>query len=59
MQVKDFKDLKVEPVLNVKQDMKLDKGLYKCSVDFDSGLLGLQGRNKFWCVDMNAKKVVA
>ena len=57
-EIKDFKELKFEPVLNVKQDLNIDVALYKCSVDSESGLLGLQCEKKFFCVDMRTKKVV-
>ena len=59
---KDFKQLKFEPVLNVNQQVTMSStgtNVYKCSVDSELGLLGMNcGGDKFFCVDMSSNKVI-
>ena len=63
--VKDIKQLKFEPVLNVNKDVQLNYNaqgyFFKGSIDSDLGLLGVScgfGGVKFVCVDMATKKAI-
>ena len=65
---KDIKELKFEPILTVKKDVKLsrpDDAVYKCSVEPQLGLLGVNQAAKwriepqsFTCVDMKSNSVI-
>ena len=60
--VKDMKELKFEPVLNVNEQVKMSGNkFYKCSVDSELGLLGMNvsdGGEQFFCVDMTTNKTI-
>eukprot|EP01084_Bolivina_argentea_P131294 231769_1 len=56
---KQFKDLKFEPVLNVKEEVKdnnVDDIVGKCSVDSSLGLLAIESKGKISCIDIKEKK---
>eukprot|EP01084_Bolivina_argentea_P092149 165815_1 len=58
---KEFKDLKFEPVLNVKEEVKdnnVARQVGKCSVDSSLGLLAVESRGKISCIDMKEKKEI-
>ena len=60
---KDIKTLQFEPLLNVKEHVKLsytETYFHKCSVNSDLGLLGMtcDGGEQFFCVKMDSKNVV-
>ena len=61
-QLKDLKQLQFEPVLNVKEDVKLGvsgNDFWKCSADSELGLLGKNAGDKhFFCVELSSKKVI-
>eukprot|EP01084_Bolivina_argentea_P131295 231770_1 len=58
---KQFKDLKFEPVLNVKEEVKdnnVDDIVGKCSVDSSLGLLAIESKGKISCIDIKQKKEI-
>eukprot|EP01084_Bolivina_argentea_P092150 165816_1 len=58
---KEFKDLKFEPVLNVKEEVKYNNVAWevgKCSVDSSLGLLAIESKGKISCIDIKEKKEI-
>ena len=63
---KDIRDLKFDPILHVKKQVQQwsynDTACYKCSVDSELGLLGMncgyEGEETFFCVDMATKTMI-
>eukprot|EP00485_Elphidium_margaritaceum_P019464 CAMPEP_0202726786 /NCGR_PEP_ID=MMETSP1385-20130828/184789_1 /ASSEMBLY_ACC=CAM_ASM_000861 /TAXON_ID=933848 /ORGANISM="Elphidium margaritaceum" /LENGTH=764 /DNA_ID=CAMNT_0049393013 /DNA_START=111 /DNA_END=2406 /DNA_ORIENTATION=- len=62
---KEVKDLRLTEVLNVGKEVSLpgykhehNERIYKCSLDTDTGLLGMEGHDWFGVVDMKTKKPI-
>ena len=57
----DIKNLKFEPVLNVKEAVKLNgsgNNFYKCSVSSELGILGINEADRFFCVNMKTNSLI-
>eukprot|EP01084_Bolivina_argentea_P011074 20699_1 len=58
---KNMKDLTFDPILTVNDEIKMSntsKEMYKCSVDTDLRLLGMETDEWFECMNIDTKEVI-